>query len=448
MSIWNTLKTHAKAQFLDVIEWLDDSNNTLVHRYPVFNQAIQSGGKLVVREGQAAVFIAEGQMSQVFAPGTYTLDTRTEAVWSFFQSIKYQLNYPYKGDIYFVNTRQYTDQKWGTSSPLPTMDPQLGPVRIRAYGIFSYRVKDAGVFLKELVGTQGLFTTEEINGQLKRKLLSAFADTLGEAKIPLLELMAQYMDLGDALRQRMSPIFEAAYGIGLTDFTVESITPPPEVEKMLDKRTSMGLIGDMNAYTQFQAANAIETAAARPGAANPMMDAGMGLAMGGMMGRQMAGGAAGVYNPVTGASAPPPPPIAAVFHYNGAGGQAQLSAGDVAARVAADRSGVHHVWAAGWAGWKSWSEVPEIVAMIPPAAPPPPPGGGERYHYDGAGGQAELSAADVAARLRGDPTGRHLVWKAGFEGWLPAADVPGIAALAAGGPPPLPGGPPPPPSRG
>ena len=451
MGIWDTLKGHAKAQFLDVIQWMEDDRKTLVYRFPIFNQAIQDGGKLVVREGQAAVFMNEGQISEVFGPGTYELSTRTKAISSFFESIAYQLNYPYKGDIFFVSTRRFTEQRWGTPNPVMMRDAQLGAVRIRAFGIYSYRVTDPAAFLRELVGNVGLFTTDEIQGQFKRKLQSAFSDTVGEANIPVLELAAQYMDIGDALRDKMNPWFGDNYGIQLTDFVVENISLPPEVEKMLDKRTSMGLVGDMGAYTQFQAANAMEAAAGRPGAgggANPMLDAGMGLAMGGVMGRQMmnAQGAGGQpYDPnqgLGGAPTPPPPPGAETFHYHGPSGQQQqLSAADIAQRVAADRSASHSLWAAGWAGWKPWSEVPAVASLVPPAAPSPAPGA-DTFHYNGGNGQEELSAADIRARMAADPDGRHLVWKAGWEGWKSAAEVAEIGAPA--GPPPLPDAGPPP----
>lgn len=453
MGIWDTLKTHAKAQFLDVIQWLDDTQDTIVYRFPIFQQAIQDGGKLVVREGQAAVFVSEGQLSSVFTPGTYELSTRTKAVWSFFESIKYQLNYPYKGDIYFVSTRQFTNQKWGTPNPIMMRDAQLGPVRIRAFGAYAFRVGDPAVFLREIVGTNGLFTTEEVNGHVRRKLVSAFADTLGEMKVPVLDLAAQYMDLGDALRTRMTTWFEQNFGIALTDFVVENVSLPPEVEKMLDKRTSMGLIGDMGAFTQFQAANAVEAMANRPGASNPMMDAGVGMAMGGVMGVQMARGQGAVFDPVSGTSgpaaapppmAPPPPPAAARLHYAGPAGQGEYSAQDIAAIVAKDRKGNHNVWMAGWPGWKSWRDAPEVASLVPPEMPPPP--AASTYHYSSAAGQSELSVTDIVARVKADPNGRHMVWKAGFDGWKDAHDVPEIAgALNAGPPPPPPMAPPPPP---
>lgn len=377
MGLWDTLTQHAKAQFLDVIQWMDDSKDTLVYRFPMFQQAIQDGGKLVVREGQAGVFIAEGRLSEVFGPGTYTLSTNNKAISSFFESIKYSLNYPFKGDVYFVSTKQNTDQKWGTANPIIMRDKDFGMVRIRAFGIFAYRISDPAIFLREIVGTNGWLTTEEINGQLKRKLVSALADTIGESKIPLLDLMGQYMDLGDALRQRLNGWFQENYGITLTDFVVENISVPPEVEKMLDKRTSMGIVGDMGAFTQFQTANAIEDAAKRPGGGGAFMEAGLGLAMGGVMGQQMGRATAqqGAFNPQVGLSAPPPlPPPAAVFHYNGPDGSTlQLGAGDIAQRVSANPTGRHLVWREGLSGWLDPKTVPEIAAAFGPPPPPPLP---------------------------------------------------------------------------
>jgi len=440
MGLWDTLSNHAKAQFLDVIQWLDDSKNTLVYRFPVFNQAIQDGGKLVVREGQAAVFVAEGRLSDVFGPGSYELSTRTKAIWGFFESIKYGLNMPYKGDIYFVSTRQFTDQKWGTANPLMLRDRDLGAVRIRAFGVFAYRITDPAVFIRELVGTAGLYTTDEINGQLKRKLVSALADTIGESKIPALDLISQYMDLGDALRQRLNGWFQENYGITLTDFVVENISVPPEVEKMLDKRSSMAMVGDMNAYTQFQAANAIEQAAVRPGGGGAFMEAGLGLAMGGAMGQQLgrAQQAPGTFNPQQGLGPPPPPPVEVRYHYQGPSGQGEYSAREIAGLIFQNRSAAHNVWANGWPGWKAWGEVPEIASLLPPVPPPLPTP--VVFHYAGADGVTlTLSASDIAQRVKADPAGRHLVWKDGFPEWKDAKDVPDIGRLlGSGGPPPPP----------
>ncbi|MFZ5480851.1 MAG: SPFH domain-containing protein [Myxococcota bacterium] len=436
MGLWDTLAQHAKAQLIDVIQWLDDTRNTLVWRFPIFNQAIQDGGKLVVREGQAAVFVAEGRLSDVFGPGTYELSTRTPAIGGFFQSIKYGLNYPYKGDVYFVSTRQFTDQKWGTANPLMLRDKDLGVVRIRAFGVFAYRVTDPAVFIKEIVGTSGLYTTDEINGQLKRKLVSALADTIGEAKIPALDLVAQYMDLGDALRQRLNGWFTENYGITLTDFVVENISVPPEVEAMMDKRSSMALAGDMGTYTAFQAANAMEAAASRPGGGGAMLEAGLGLAMGQAMGQQL-GRAQNAPPAGPGIAPPPPPPGEPRYHYAGPGApQGEYSGREIATFVARDPNATHNVWAPGWAHWKSAREVP---GLAPPAPPPLP--GAATFHYAGDDGQqVTLNAGEIAAKVRASPGGRHLVWREGMAGWTAAREVPEIAGQLGGppGPPPLP----------
>ena len=278
MSLWNTLKQHAGAQFLDLIEWLDNTKDTVVWRFPVFNQAITDKSKVVVREGQAAVFVSEGRLSEVFTPGTYTLDTKNTPIASFFTSIAYSLNYPYKGDVYFVSMRQFTDNGWGTATPIMMRDAEFGPVRIRAYGIYSFKVTDPATFLRQLVGTEGLFTTDEIAGQLKRKLVSGLADTIGQAKIPVLDLAANYMDLADKLRDRLNPDFLTSYGITLTDFTISSISLPEEVEKALDTRTKMGVLGNLDAYAKLTmteaSAQAMKTAAGNPGMGGMAMSAG------------------------------------------------------------------------------------------------------------------------------------------------------------------------------
>ncbi len=450
MSFWDNLKgqvtAHAGAQFLDVLEWTDDTPNTLVYRFPTFQKAIQDGGKLVVREGQAAVFVSEGKLSDVFAPGTYELSTRTKPILAFFESIKYALNMPYKGEVYFVSTRQFTDQKWGTANPIPIRDKDLGVVRIRGFGNFAFRVSEPATFIREIVGTAGIFSTDEITGAVKRKLVSALADTIGESKIPLLDLVAHYMDFGDALRDRLNTWFQSNWGLTLTDFVVENISVPPEVEKMMDKRSSMALAGDMNQYAQFQAANAIDEAAKRPGGgANPFMDAGMGLAMGQMVGGAMGRQATGPFNPQQGlnAGAPPPLPGGARYHYNGPGGQGEFDAAAIAGFVVANRGAQHLVWQAGWPAWKSWSDSPELAQLVPPA-PPPVPTAAVFHHTGPDGATTQLSAGDIAARVKAQP-GRHLVWKEGMAAWAEAASVPEIAACLSSGPPPLPpaGGPPP-----
>lgn len=380
MSLWDTLKGHAGAQFLDVIEWTDDSRDSVVFRFPIFQKAIQNGGKLVVREGQVAVFVSEGKLSDVFPAGTHEISTRNAPIMSFFESIKYGLDMPYKGDVYFVNTRVFADHKWGTPNPIPIRDADLGVVRIRGFGSFAFRVSQPATFLREVVGTAGLLTTEDITGQLKRKLVSALADTIGEATIPLLDLVAHYMDFGEALRDRLNGWFSENYGITLTDFVVENISVPPEVEKMMDKRSSMALAGDMGAYTQFQAANAMEEAAKQPGGGGGFMQAGLGLAMGQTMASQLGQAGQGApFNPHQGmASAPPPlpPPLPGelIFHHAGPDGvRGQLPAAEIVTRVLA-QPGRHLVWKEGMAAWAEPAAVPELAALLRAVPPPLPPG--------------------------------------------------------------------------
>ncbi len=371
MGLWDTLKEHAGAQFLDVLEWADDTRDSVVYRFPIFQKAIQDGAKLVVREGQTAVFVSEGKLSDVFAAGTHDISTRNAPIMGFFESIKYGLNMPYKGDVYFVNTRVFADHKWGTPNPIPIRDADLGVVRMRGFGSFAFRVSEPATFLREVVGTTGLLTTEDITGQLKRKLVSALADTIGEAKIPLLDLVAHYMDFGDALRDRLNPWFKENYGITLTDFVVENISVPPEVEKMMDKRSSMALAGDMNTYMQFQAANAMEEAAKNPDGGGGFMQAGLGLAMGQTMAAQLgqAGRPAAAPPPL-----PPPLPAPALFHHAGPDGvRSQLAPADVVARVKA-QPGRHLVWKEGMAAWEEAAAVPEIAALLRAEPPPLPPG--------------------------------------------------------------------------
>ena len=436
MGLWNTLKQHAGAQFLDVVEWLDNTNDTLVYRFPVFNQALTDNSKLVVREGQAAVFVSEGRLSDVFGPGTYTLDTRNTPITSFFKSIAYNLQYPYKGDIYFISTRQFTDNGWGTATPIMMRDAEFGPVRIRAYGVFSYRITDPAAFIREIVGTDGLFTTDEINGQLKKKLVAGFASAVGGAKIPVLDLAANYLEMGDTLATSMSTKMQSDYGLTLTDFTIQSISLPEAVEKALDERSKMGVLGDLNKYTQLQAAESIKVAAANKGIAGAGMGMGVGFGMGNMMGNMM-GQAMGGTHP-GGSGGPPPLPQAAGYHYNGPAGQGQKSLAEVVAAVAGNRSAQHLVWQAGWPAWKNAADVPEITSQLPPPVAAPPPIPGATFHYSGDGGSGELALDQIVAHVKATPDGKHHVWQAGWDGWKPAKDVPAIAAKLASGPPPPP----------
>ncbi len=281
-----------KGEFINVIEWTDDSHDTLVYRFPVRDHAIKMGAQLTVREGQAAVFINEGQLADVFTAGRYELSTANLPILTKLNSWKMGFESPFKAEVYFVDTTLFTDQKWGTQNPITLRDPEIGPVRVRAFGAYAYRVIDPARFLQEVVGTDGRFTTGQIRGQLRSHVISSFTDALGEAKVPVLDLAAQYKELGAKLQDEMKTDFEA-YGLGLEAFLIENISLPPEVAEMLDKRTSMGILGDLGKYTQFQAAQAMEKAASNPGGgASEGIGLGAGLAMGQAMAAAMGGQAA------------------------------------------------------------------------------------------------------------------------------------------------------------
>jgi membrane protease subunit (stomatin/prohibitin family) len=273
------------SQFIEVIEWLDDSPNTLMYRFPVKDQEIKNGAQLIVRESQAAVFVHEGQIADQFPPGRYTIDGGNTPILSKLGAWKYGFNSPFKAEVYFVNTRQFTDLKWGTPNPIMMRDADFGMVRLRAFGIYSMRVADPQAFIKEIAGTSGRFETEDIEGQLKRTLVSGFSDALGESKIAALDLASNYDELGKFIRVKLNEEFKT-FGLELTKFVIENISLPQEVEAAMDKRTSMGVIGDVGRYAQFQAADAMRDAAQNPGGG---AGTGVGLGAGFALGNAMAG---------------------------------------------------------------------------------------------------------------------------------------------------------------
>ncbi len=284
MSIIDKVKEAAMNQFIEVIEWLDDSQDTLLYRFPVYQQEIKNGAQLIVRESQTAVFVFEGQVGDVFTPGRYTVEGGNTPILSKLGAWKYGFNSPIKAEVYFVNTKQFTDMKWGTSNPIMLRDADFGIVRLRAFGAYSMRVADPSEFIKEIAGTNAKFQTEDIDGQLKRAIVTEFSDALGELKIPALDLAAQYKEVGEQIRAKINEDFKG-YGLEVTKFYVENISLPPEVEAAMDKRASMGALGDAQQYMQFQAADALRDAAQNEGGGAGL---GAGLGAGFAVGGQMA----------------------------------------------------------------------------------------------------------------------------------------------------------------
>jgi membrane protease subunit (stomatin/prohibitin family) len=297
MSIIDKVKEAAMNQFIEVIEWLDESQNTLLYRFPVYQQEIKNGAQLIVRESQAAVFVFEGQVADVFTPGRYTVEGGNTPILSKLGAWKFGFNSPIKAEVYFVNTKQFTDMKWGTSNPIMLRDADFGIVRLRAFGAYSLRVADPAGFIKEIAGTNAHFQTEDIDEQLKRAIVTEFSDALGEMKIPALDLAAQYKELGEAIRAKINGDF-GSWGLEVTKFFVENISLPPEVEAAMDRRASMGALGDAQKYMQFQAADALRDAAQNEGGGAGLgAGLGAGFAVGGQManafGQQAQGGTGG-----------------------------------------------------------------------------------------------------------------------------------------------------------
>lgn len=274
------------AQFIEVIEWLDDSTNTILYRFPVRDQEIKNGAQLIVRESQAAIFVHEGQIADVFGPGRYNVEGGNTPILSKLGAWKTGFNSPIKSEVYFVNTKQFTDLKWGTSNPVMMRDADFGMVRLRAFGIYSMRVADPRELMQQIAGTNARFVTEDIEGQLRRTLVSGFSDALGESKIAALDLASNYDELSALGRTKLQDEFKSL-GFELTKFVVENISLPQEVEAAMDKRTSMGVIGDVGRYAQFQAADAMRDAAQNTGGGGAATGAGLGAGF--AIGNAMAG---------------------------------------------------------------------------------------------------------------------------------------------------------------
>ena len=269
-----------RGQLIDVIEWTDDSRDTMVYKYDMNGKEIMMGAQLTVRESQNAIFVNEGQLADVFTPGRFELSTQNMPIMTALKAWKFGFNSPFKSDVYFINTRQFMDCKWGTANPVMMRDAEFGMIRIRAFGSYSFRVKDPTVFMREVFGTSSLFTADGVKGQIKSVIVSGLSDAIAQSKIPALDLAANYTELSDYVIQVLNPRVEAL-GLTLCSFVIENISLPEDVEKAMDKRTSMGVLGDLNRYTQFQAAEAMREAANAEG--NSMAGMGMGMGAAAMM---------------------------------------------------------------------------------------------------------------------------------------------------------------------
>ncbi len=281
-----------KKQLLKVIEWEDNSLDTIVYRYPLTDRdEIMNSSTLVVRPSQVAMFIHKGQIADIFAPGTYKLSTENVPIITKLLALPYGFDSPIKAEIYFVNTKQMTGLKWGTQNPIMMRDNDFGTVRIRAFGVFSYKVEDPKKFMEEMFGTNALYKSSEVNNQVKPLVLQAFADAVAESKISALDLAANYREFSDTIIQTSQDDF-AKFGLKLCTMVIENISLPEEVEKALDERSKLGILSDkMGTYTQYQAANAMRDAANNPNGSNFAamgVGIGAGVGIGNTMGQALA----------------------------------------------------------------------------------------------------------------------------------------------------------------
>jgi len=248
------LLDYLKGQFLEIIEWTDDSRDTLSWRFPDEDKEIKNGAQLIVRESQVSQFVYLGQFGDTFGPGKHTLVTDNIPILSTLKGWKYGFNSPFKADIYFVTTRLFTGNKWGTSNPIMMRDADFGIVRVRAFGTFDFRIVDPAMFLREVAGSDHHFRLDEFAETMRSRIISVFSDALATAKIPVMDLATRYSDLGEALLPLINPAMVDKYGLEITSFVLENASVPPEVEAAIDKRSSMGAIGNLNDYVKYQMA--------------------------------------------------------------------------------------------------------------------------------------------------------------------------------------------------
>lgn len=274
-----------KGQLIEVIEATDFSSEMMVFQFPVQGHEIKMGAQLTVREGQCAIFVNEGVIADIYGPGRYTLDTQNMPVMTKLKSWKYGFDSPFKAEVFFVSTRLFTNQKWGTQKPIMMRDKEFGIIRLSAFGVFAFRVVRPEVFMREIFGTLSSYSTADITAYLRRMLVSGLADSIGESGMAAIDLVNQYDELGQAAVKKMQSSFEPL-GLELQSVTIESISLPAEVEKVIDTRTSMGVLGDMGQYAQYQSAEAIRDAA--KSGAGGMAGMGVGLGAGVQIGRTFA----------------------------------------------------------------------------------------------------------------------------------------------------------------
>jgi excisionase family DNA binding protein len=259
-----------KGELIEIIEWTDDSRDTLSYRFPDDDKAIKNGAQLIVRESQQVQFVYLGEFGDTFGPGKHTLTTDNIPILTRLKSWKYGLQSPFKADVYYLNTRLFTGNKWGTANPIMMRDDDLGIVRARAFGTYDFRIMDPKLFLKEVAGSDHNFRVDEFSDTMRSRIVSVFADALASSKVPVFDVASRYGELGEALMPLINPVLEAKYGIELASFIIENVSVPPEVEQAIDKRSSMAAVGNLNDYIKFQMAQGMEKGGSSGGMATEL----------------------------------------------------------------------------------------------------------------------------------------------------------------------------------
>jgi len=276
-----SLRDFLSKQFIDVIDWVESEDGILAFRYPMQDREIQNGGKLTVRDSQMAVFVNEGKVADAFAPGLYTLNTHTLPILTYLQNWDKAFQSPFKSDVYFFSTRIQTNQHWGTPNPITIRDKEFGAVRLRAFGIYTYHISNPKVFYSKVSGTRDIYRVPDLDGQLQNTIVGRITDTFASSNLPFLDMAANQVALSDKIAGQLKPAF-AEFGLALDSFVVENLSLPDDLQKILDQRISMNMVGDMGRYTQYQVAQSIPIAAANEGGGAAGLGAGLGagVAMG------------------------------------------------------------------------------------------------------------------------------------------------------------------------
>ncbi len=377
MGIFDEIKKKLSHEFIDIIEWLDTSNDTIVHRFERYQNEIKNNAQLIVREGQTAVFINEGQLADTFKPGSYTLNTKNLPILTTLKGWKYGFDSPFKAEVYFVSTRLFTDEKWGTKNPFMLSDNRFGLVEIRAFGTYSFRINDPGKFVVDVVGTDGNFTNYEVNEHLKSLIVTRFTDTVGEANLPVELYAANTSELSETCQTVMQPEFNRV-GIELEKFYIENVSMPEELKKEIFEYSRLDKL-DMTKLAQFKAAKAMELAAANEGGT---AGAGMGMGMGFVLAQQMgtmmgqpSGQPFGGQSQQAQLQGPPPVPVQVSYFYAVNGQQTGPVSFDKLKELFANRTINRDslVWKQGMSKWANLKEVEELKSFLGGNTPPPLP---------------------------------------------------------------------------